>query len=800
MRLSSVALACLVACSTSCSDDSPSGPQLPAQDYADRFTGVWYGSVSGSRAGDEIPPQGAATEITSDSPNHVALSGVCPDGSPAQALVTGPATLWVARTTCPAVQLVGCDAVTFDIESGFGILTNGTLSVVFDGVLRGCGTSEPIELVFGGSRTPPQPPVSPAPTIAELEPTGATAGDPQFELTVRGSGFVEGSQVAWNYHVRPTTFVSGIELRATISAEDLAVAGTKVLNVVNPGGATSGFATFDVVNPVPTLVSVAPDTVIVGSPGATLTVTGTRFAHAAIVSWNAEARPTTFVSTTELRVDLYASDLVAQGVGAVTVRNPAPGGGEAPGDPVQVTLAAAVPAPSAVAPASVPPGHARFTLTVAGSGFAPTSTVRWEGSDRPTAMVSPTVLHATISAADVAVEGSAEVSVYTPPPGGGTASAGTVAIAAPAARAAHAVAYQLEPGHSGRTSLGAPLVLPDAPAWSVALRDLASYPLIAGGKVFVITRGSSTGWYGTQLHALDLATGALVWGPVEIPATYFSSGHAYEDGRVFVLDFDGNLRAFDAESGAALWTRQLGAYATSAPTAIGGVVYAGAGSLYAVDAADGAIRWRSTVSGGDHSSPAVALDGVFVSRTCNVRKADLLTGSEIWNGGGTCSGGGGRTAAYAADRLYVRDPYAGQLPVGAAYDALDGVRVGTFGTNESRMPIPAVGDDAMYLVSYGTLRRFDLAGTDGWTFTGDATLSSAPLLVDDAVVVGSGSGKVFMVDAATGVERWSGDAGAGILGPDEHNVSSPLTGLGVGEGYLVVPAGSQVTAWKIVGP
>jgi outer membrane protein assembly factor BamB len=106
----------------------------------------------------------------------------------------------------------------------------------------------------------------------------------------------------------------------------------------------------------------------------------------------------------------------------------------------------------------------------------------------------------------------------------------------------------------------------------------------------------------------------------------------------------------------------------------------------------------------------------------------------------------------------------------------------------------------MYLVSYGALRRFDLAGTDGWTFTGDATLSSAPLLVDDAVVVGSGSGKVFIVDAATGVERWSGDAGAGILGPDEHNVSSPLTGLGVGEGYLVVPAGSQVTAWKIVGP
>ena len=35
---------------------------------------------------------------------------------------------------------------------------------------------------------------------------------------------------------------------------------------------------------------------------------------------------------------------------------------------------------------------------------------------------------------------------------------------------------------------------------------------------------------------------------------------------------------------------------------------------------------------------------------------------------------------------------------------------------------------------------------------------------------------------------------------EQQNVSQPLTGIGAGEGYLVVPAGSRLTAWKLVGP
>jgi len=52
----------------------------------------------------------------------------------------------------------------------------------------------------------------------------------------------------------------------------------------------------------------------------------------------------------------------------------------------------------------------------------PGSTVRWNGSDRPTTYVSATTLTASITAGDVATAGLASVTVFNPIPGGGTAA------------------------------------------------------------------------------------------------------------------------------------------------------------------------------------------------------------------------------------------------------------------------------------------------------------------------------------------------------------------------------------------
>jgi outer membrane protein assembly factor BamB len=340
------------------------------------------------------------------------------------------------------------------------------------------------------------------------------------------------------------------------------------------------------------------------------------------------------------------------------------------------------------------------------------------------------------------------------------------------------------------------IVFPVSPAWSVTLNGPVSYPLIAGGKVFVTTAGIGTG-YGTQLFALDEQTGNVVWGPVAITGTYNWSGLAYDQGMVFVINYDGLLQSFNAATGVAGWSTQLPGQSafSSPPTAVNGIVYVGGagsgGTVYAADESNGSVLWTSSVMNGDHSSPAVSSDGVFVSYPCQVYKFDPITGSSLWHYSGPCEGGGGKTPAYANGLLYVRDPGEGSDKI---FDASIGTMVGTF----TATPIPALSAQTGFFQSAGTLQGIDLTTHNVlWSFTGDGFLVSAPIVINQTVFVGSSSGNVYAVDSTTGAKMWSGAAGSTISGPDEQNVSQPLTGLGAGEGYLIVPAGSVLTAWKL---
>ena len=90
------------------------------------------------------------------------------------------------------------------------------------------------------------------------------------------------------------------------------------------------------------------------------------------------------------------------------------------------------PAPilASIAPTSATAGGPPFTLTVNGSNFVPTSTVRWNGANRTTTVVSATQLQAAIPAGDIAAAGTAQVTVATPAPGGGVSAASTFTISA----------------------------------------------------------------------------------------------------------------------------------------------------------------------------------------------------------------------------------------------------------------------------------------------------------------------------------------------------------------------------------
>ena len=87
---------------------------------------------------------------------------------------------------------------------------------------------------------------NPVPGISSLAPFSEAQNSGAFILTVHGFGFVNGAVVTFNGSPRPTTFVSDTQVRASITASDLAISGTATIAVSNPapGGGNSGNALF----------------------------------------------------------------------------------------------------------------------------------------------------------------------------------------------------------------------------------------------------------------------------------------------------------------------------------------------------------------------------------------------------------------------------------------------------------------------------------------------------------------------------------------------------------------------------
>jgi outer membrane protein assembly factor BamB len=360
------------------------------------------------------------------------------------------------------------------------------------------------------------------------------------------------------------------------------------------------------------------------------------------------------------------------------------------------------------------------------------------------------------------------------------------------------VAFQVDVAHSGNqpaSTLRPPLTR----AWTVdfsSSADFVSYPLIVDGRVFVTT-SASTGANAT-LRALDLATGAVIWGPTTIGGVDQWSNAAYDAGRVYVLVSSGLLTAFDAGTGAMLWSKQLPGQNdfTSPPTAAGGMVFTGGaglgGTAYAVDGTAGAVLWTASVQGGDVSSPALSADAVFFNYACVQAYAFSRTdGTMLWHHDGPCSGAGGATPVYSQGRLWARDSAMSNLVL----DATTGGALGSF----SATVIPAFADQRGFFLAGTTLQALDVATrTILWSFDGDGLLASAPLVVNGFVYIGSNgpdSGHLYALDPATGTVQWSDTLPVGFAGSGESGLA-PVVGMGAGGNALVVPAGPYLICYR----
>lgn len=164
-------------------------------------------------------------------------------------------------------------------------------------------------------------------------------------------------------------------------------------------------------NPVPSISSVSPTVAPAGSASLRVVITGAGFVESSKVRWNGERRETTYHSSTSVSAIITQADLALVGIGRVTVRNPAPGGGVS--GELTVRVVHLPPSVSSLTPSTAVAGSGDLTVTVAGQNFISAAQAHWNGAPRPTQVIGPGSLRMTVSAADLRASGTAQVTVLT---------------------------------------------------------------------------------------------------------------------------------------------------------------------------------------------------------------------------------------------------------------------------------------------------------------------------------------------------------------------------------------------------
>ncbi|MFZ0737517.1 MAG: hypothetical protein WA002_11735 [Candidatus Acidiferrales bacterium] len=250
------------------------------------------------------------------------------------------------------------------------------------------------------------PAVVASPSITSLSPASVSAGSAQFTLTVNGANFSTNCTVNFNGTALATdTTGEPTTLTATVPASDVTAAGMFPITVTDSGtGKTSSPFNFAVT--VPSISSISPASIGVGSAAFTLMVNGAGFSTNSIVNFNGTALATTTTGEpTSLTATVTAPLVASTGTFPVTVT-------DSGNTSNTVNFTVKPPVITTISPTSAVAGSAQFTLTVNGTAFTSFAFVNFNGSPLTTSDTgAPTSLTATVPATAIAAVGTVPVTV-----------------------------------------------------------------------------------------------------------------------------------------------------------------------------------------------------------------------------------------------------------------------------------------------------------------------------------------------------------------------------------------------------
>jgi outer membrane protein assembly factor BamB len=250
---------------------------------------------------------------------------------------------------------------------------------------------------------------------------------------------------------------------------------------------------------------------------------------------------------------------------------------------------------------------------------------------------------------------------------------------------------------------------------------------------------------------------------------------------LFQLADDAVLRAYDKRTGHIVWTRRLGQLSASAPAVTANTLYAtilssghprSPGRVFALNTANGAVRWWRGLPSPSESSPLIDRGRVFFgSQSGLVYALDDRTGTPIWTYRAAAAVKASPTLSDGV--LYFGD-YSGRLQ---AISAQSGQRLWV-----SRSEGALLGSGTFYSTAAVVYGRVFLGNTDGRVYAYDAStgkldwamqtgayvyaspaVTNAPGL-GPTVYVGSYNGIFYAIDARSGHVNWRFNAHGRISG------------------------------------
>lgn len=306
---------------------------------------------------------------------------------------------------------------------------------------------------------------------------------------------------------------------------------------------------------------------------------------------------------------------------------------------------------------------------------------------------------------------------------------------------------------------------------------LASVPVILPDPA-AISEWSQPGGNAAKLigHVALAASPSEIWSASISGSTNrarLAAAPVVAGGKLYVIDADARILAFDAKTGARLWQTQMPSEGNGRSlfgggvSALGDKIFAttGVGDVAAINAANGTILWKKQPGGPLRGSPTLANGHVYVmSQDNQIYALDQLTGETQWSDAGTVQSTGvfGVAAPAAGQGTVIAGFSSGEL---TAYryengrdlwgDALSRTNISTSVAALTDIDAdPVIDRGRVFAIGQGgRMASYELvSGQRLWEI--NVSGISTPAVVGEWVFVATDDARLLCIARTTGKIRW----------------------------------------------